>query len=419
MLILFACYICPHIIWGLETEDYSVVQNATVSDTMAAVAEEPSYDFKDGGIGYTLLDEAGQVAVTDLRDAYEEMLSRGDGTITVPGQVTDMAAGADYSVVGIGKGMFCGMNGLRRVVLPDGLITIFPECFDGNPELEEVVLGNSLREIWGSFVNLPKLKSIKLPETLESIGASFGRCAIEEVMFPASVKVISLSFKDMPFLKRIDLSQLTPEVEISMFSFVDCAQVVEIVFPETMDVFREGCFTGMEMLEELHLPKAPEKSLDLWCNGSNFTECPSLKRIYNPNMVPPQVYSLDYSPWDRYENVFIADVPETIGADKSKCVLCVPEGAVDEYRADASWRQFLVMEEYVPASVDGVTQPSRGRIYVSDGNMVFEGFDGETVAVYTADGRMVFAGAVSDASVTLSPGLYIVVSGGAAVKFII
>ncbi|MDE5642876.1 MAG: leucine-rich repeat domain-containing protein [Muribaculaceae bacterium] len=386
---------------------------------MAAVAEKPLFDFKDGGIGYTILDEAGQVSVTDLRDAYEDMLSRGDGTITVPGRVTDKAAGADYSVVRIGKGMFCGMNSLRRVVLPDGLISISRECFDGNPDLEEVVLGNSLKEIWGSFANLPMLKSIKLPETLESIGASFGSCALEEVLLPASVKTISLSFKDMPFLKRIDLSQLAPEVGINTFSFVDCTQVAEIVFPETMDVFSEGCFTGMESLEELHLPKAPAKSLDFWCNGSNFTGCPSLKRIYNPNIVPPQVYSLDYSPWDRYENVFIADVPTAIGVDKAKCVLCVPDGSVAEYRADASWRQFQMIEGYVPASVDGVAQTSRGRMYVSDGKIVFEDYAGETVGVFAADGRVVFSGAVRDVSVSLSPGLYIVTSGGISTKIVL
>ena len=99
----------------------------------------------------------------------------------------------------VGDSCWIKYNGSdTKIVVPDGVKLIASpfwgneEYFDyeGNSEVTEIVLPDSLRYIWGdAFNGLTSLKEIEIPEGVEEIGgAAFANCtSLEKVIIPESV----------------------------------------------------------------------------------------------------------------------------------------------------------------------------------------------------------------------------------------
>lgn len=121
--------------------------------------------------------------------------------------------------------------------------------------LDEYVVPEGVTEISVSaFSYASALKSIVIPETVETIG----------------------SFRDCKKLKKISM----PE-KISKFGdFCGCTSLKEIVVPKGVTELQGGCFEGCKSLKRVVLPKGLKK-----IQQQAFNECESLCDINIPNSV--------------------------------------------------------------------------------------------------------------------------------------
>ena len=90
---------------------------------------------------------------------------------------------------------FAGLESLRKVVLPEGVVEIGPNAFNICPSLTEVQLPESIERIGDmAFYGCSNLATVNLPHNLESIGMlAFAQCgSLTEAVLPASLKSIGV-----------------------------------------------------------------------------------------------------------------------------------------------------------------------------------------------------------------------------------
>jgi len=81
---------------------------------------------------------------------------------------------------------------LKKVVLPEGLLTMGENAFYGCKSLEHIIIPGSLKEIpKGAFLNCTNLKQLEIQNGTEIIGEeAFNNTALENIILPASIKKI-------------------------------------------------------------------------------------------------------------------------------------------------------------------------------------------------------------------------------------
>ncbi len=144
----------------------------------------------------------------------------------------------------------------QRVVVPDGVIDIYPRAFCyGNPDMEEVVLPDSVRAIGNhAFANCPSLRTVTLPESLEVLEAgAFDGCSA--------------------LGGTVTLPPATTTLEKAVFR--GCA-LTGVVFPEGMEEIGEEAFAGCAF-ETLVLPEGLKR-----IGRAAFRGCANLKDITMP-----------------------------------------------------------------------------------------------------------------------------------------
>lgn len=212
---------------------------------------------------------AGDIAereFVDRRDIDTVVIAEGCGVREIP----------DYA--------FLGCDGLKKVILPEGVVKIgfqaFSEC--------------------------RKLESIDFPSTLEDIGSnSFAYCEnLSDVVFPGSLKHIGHNaFSFCGALESVDLPDSVGEIE--SYAFSDCGNIRKVKLPGNDRLLGELIFNCCDRLEEIIQPS--EK-------------------------VPP---------FDCGSYIFDPDDREAY----RRCVLVVPEGKAEEYGKSDSWGKFADIKE--------------------------------------------------------------------------
>lgn len=127
------------------------------------------------------------------------------------------------------------------------------------------------------FANLQNLAHIKLPSTIETIGANaFSGCLIlKTVNFPNSITTIGTeAFKSCKSLYSADLSQ-TQLTIINQQTFYDCSTLTAVTLPETITTGIDGsAFSLCVSLRQINLPSQLNAIGD-----AAFYECKSLTSI--------------------------------------------------------------------------------------------------------------------------------------------
>ena len=187
----------------------------------------------------------------------------------------------DYDSFYTTGGKFSEIQGLRKVVLPEGLYGIGEDTFSNCISLEEAEVADGLKRIGRRAfdgcvnlqrVNLPEttvsledyafrgctaLKNIQLPENLEKIeqGCFMGCESLESVEFPENLETISKeAFKNCYNLKRAKFPR-DKMGSILENAFENCASIQEVCFPHTMNDLRKDAFLNCSSLERVLLPR--------------------------------------------------------------------------------------------------------------------------------------------------------------------
>lgn len=111
-------------------------------------------------------------------------------------------------VVEIGEYAFCGdedmFQGIRSVVISEGVKVISKSAFSGQKNLEQVTLPESLEKIGsGAFAFCDALKKVIIPDGCIELGEEcFANESLTDIYIPASVTIINNSIFD--FLRELD-----------------------------------------------------------------------------------------------------------------------------------------------------------------------------------------------------------------------
>lgn len=305
------------------------------------------------------------------------------GDVTVPSQATDDATGTTYTVTALGEEAFYGSR-CGKITLPSTVSVITGNAFfnctmkefavdaanTGFTTVDGVLYNKDMTTIV-SFPNGKDFGGYTLPETItaigdyafcsvwlqqfdvpsqvESIGAgAFMDTSLRTFEVPATVKSVgegalqncvsltSVTFPEgmtlMPdhilassyMLEKVNFPSTLTRIGLYAFSgtFVyDYGNLItEITVPDNVTAIDAGAFDGCRALKTVTLGSSLA-TIDLYA----FSRCSGLTKLVSLNTTPP--FCLGMSAENDVTGAF-NEVPST-------CVLYVPEGSSDAYRA--SW----------------------------------------------------------------------------------
>jgi len=178
----------------------------------------------------------------------------------------------------IGNSVFSYLTNLRKVEIPDTVVSIGERAFNGCG-VENIVLPNSIISIENNaFGRCKNLKSIDLPNSLEYIGDSafFGCSSLEKIEIPSLIKEINPeTFFSCTNLKKIVLPDDLEYIGHSAF-FV-CTSLEKIIIPNSVKIIEQDAFTSCKNLQTVVLSDSLEE-----ISPKVFYKCGNLKKIVLP-----------------------------------------------------------------------------------------------------------------------------------------
>lgn len=280
---------------------------------------------------------------------------------------------------------------IKKVFLPEGIKKIPFGAFDNCISLKEVYIPNSVSTIEDYAFENTKLKHVKLPLNLESIGmATFYDCKqLKNIDFPDNLKKIEAdAFHGCESLKFIDLSKV--DITIGDCAFYGCKSLNDVnisdnsifgtdvfgfcfgikkpiytsstfvylpiesegdfIVPEGIKTISGGAFNGCYLITSIILPQSLLKieeyafacclSLQSLIINSHvkfigrcaINNCPSLCKIICYAETPPHTEMLyDQNNFFQIESIFSR--PKNI-------ILYIPSNSIEQYKQANGWSSF-------------------------------------------------------------------------------
>ena len=153
-------------------------------------------------------------------------------------------------------------EGIKKVIINEGVSSIGSRSFLNCADLEEVVIANSILSINESaFAGCKKLKAITIPSdaALKKIGKkAFFNCErLKELVLNSAVEEIGeAAFDTCSELDRVVLSDSIKEIE--KFAFADCRSIKELDFPVGLDTIGNCAFCRCVSLKSIDIPDSVE-----------------------------------------------------------------------------------------------------------------------------------------------------------------
>jgi hypothetical protein len=202
-----------------------------------------------------------------------------------------------------------GFRGLPPVSL------VIPSQIDG---VAVEVIGTN------AFGNKIGIKSVTLPNSLLSIGDyAFQNTSLSSVILPNSVTSIgSSAFMGCSFLTNINLGNSLTSIGTKAFWGT---ALVNLIIPNSVTTLGKSLCFGVTTLTNLTLGSGLTT-----IGTSPFANCKGLTSIYALPLVPVDLTGNNYM----FQNV-----------NKTNCILYVPSGSLDAYKAAAYWGDFKNIKE--------------------------------------------------------------------------
>ena len=153
----------------------------------------------------------------------------------------------------IGRGAFRFFGKLKEIRIPQTVTSIGASSFWGCDSLKEIEIPDGVTEIgFNTFSSCWKLSSIKLPNKLKKIGVE--------------------AFKGCRSLNKIDLPDSIEEIGEEAFTF--CTGIEKLVLPKELKKVNKGLINGFENLKEIDLPENMTEIED-----NTFSGCKSIEKV--------------------------------------------------------------------------------------------------------------------------------------------
>ena len=206
----------------------------------------------------------GYICFGDILYAYKGDFPEGSA-VTIPSFIKKISERA-----------FEQTKGLKKIIIPEGVILNGDSIFIGCSSLEEAVLPSDLKELPDFTFYNTGLKSITLPDGLEVIGkAALGsNRSLKSITLPDSLKVIGSSALSGSYsLKSITLPD---GLEIIGSSAIDRSGLTEIVIPDSVTTIDQLAFDNCVDLLSITLGKGLQN-----IEQDAFKDCVALFEVYN------------------------------------------------------------------------------------------------------------------------------------------
>lgn len=310
------------------------------------------------------------------------------------------------------EGAFTQCGALKSMTLPNSPVKVGDLAWYMNSSLTEIDLGGAVSLGDLVFQSCAVLKSVNIPASTTSIGASiFSGCdALESVT--VSPESNTFTAKDnVIFSKDMTQIMIYPEV----------LKAEEYVVPASVKTVYFGCFMNCANLKKLNLGENTEK-----IEGTAMRDCKNLVELtLGPNT--KELATMATLGCNALRTVYMKPTTPPVYLDKSqfpynmnsKGTLYVPKGTLDVYKAATPWNNVKNIQEMDFSGIEDIdVDKSELTISVDNGTLSIEGAEGLMINVYDTLGREIYSGYNISVS-GLRPGLYIVRIGNVTKKVMI
>ena len=212
----------------------------------------------------------------------------------------------------IGDSAFYNCFALKKILIPNSVISIGEHAFDDCSGLEDIVIPNSVTSIGDSAFNYClSLKKIAIPNSVTSIGNNvFGHCSsLVEIIIPNSViSINNEAFGGCSSLKEIIIPESVIDIQGNPFTGCECHIICKsphyvfengilyttkkdriiscvteneaIVIPYSIMTISNGAFSWRSSLKDVILPNSI-----IFIDDNAFCGCSNLKEITIPKLV--------------------------------------------------------------------------------------------------------------------------------------
>lgn len=181
--------------------------------------------------------------------------------------------------------MFYNREAIRRIVLPNSLVTIGENAMQYCHMLESIVIPKGVTNIGNSaFYDCSSLTDVQLPTGLTYLASyCFYKCtSMTSITLPESVTSIGeAAFANCSNLQNISLSKSL--ISINYRAFSNCTRLTSIELPATLQSIGNYAFENCTGLEKIIIPESVTKI------ESAFYKCYNLKEMTCLAMLPPSV----------------------------------------------------------------------------------------------------------------------------------
>ncbi|MBE6750417.1 MAG: leucine-rich repeat domain-containing protein [Ruminococcaceae bacterium] len=157
----------------------------------------------------------------------------------------------------IADGAFCNSSSLKSITIPDSVTSIGASAFGFCDALESVIIGNSVTSIGNSaFEYCESLTSITIPDSVTSIGGSaFAWCGpLKSVIIGNSVTSIEDNiFEGCYALESIIIGDSV--TSIGNNTFEDCGVLESVIIGDSVTSIGDWAFAGCNSLTSITIPE--------------------------------------------------------------------------------------------------------------------------------------------------------------------
>lgn len=150
-----------------------------------------------------------------------------------------------------------GIQGIKKVVIEEGVTSIGNNAFASCSVLQEVVIPNSVTSIGdNAFEFCETLQKINIPDGVTNIGEwAFYRCdALQEVTIPGGVTNIGLAVFFGSGLQKVNIEEGVTSIGDS--SFRECGALQEINIPSSVTSIGDSTFLYCGNLQKISIPNS-------------------------------------------------------------------------------------------------------------------------------------------------------------------
>lgn len=196
-------------------------------------------------------------------------------------------------------------DGLRAVIIEEGITEICPTAFSGFDNLSSVSLPDSLTRIGdAAFSDCSKITAINIPDKVEYIGnVAFMNCSLESLTLPEGLKTIGyMAFQRGGRFSNVEIPGSVTELGGMAFANTGLRTVT---IPDTITSL--SCAFSNTAIEKIDFPESIE-----CINDTEFEGCENLTEITIPDGIP-SIGTAAFWGCKALETVEIPDTVKSIG----------------------------------------------------------------------------------------------------------